>query len=212
MRTVIKKAAEALIAVTALFGVVLMFVVFAKGRSGADLVKTAANFFFYFTILSNIMVVILFAGKLFFGKGKAAGFFSNPVLQGAVTVYITVTGLIFFFLLRTVFKSTGPDFDIANSVLHNVIPAAVFLYWLLFMRKSDYRVVHVLYWLIFPLFYLVITLVRGAFLQWYPYPFVDVAKYGYPQVFLTSAVMTVFFAAIGLVLVGLSKIGKRKAS
>jgi hypothetical protein len=210
MKNITRKAIEALIAAAAIAGVVLMYFVYPESVQRSQFLRAHVDYFFFFTILSNILVFALFAGRFFFEKGKNGKFFSSPIVNGAVTVYITVTGLIFFFFLRTTFKTTGINFDIANALLHNVVPAAVFLYWLVFVRPVKVKPVYILYWLSFPLLYLLVTLLRGAVSHWYPYPFLDVLKYGYPQVLLVSAALTVFFTAIGSALFGLSRIELKK--
>jgi len=50
-------------------------------------------------------------------------------------------------------------------------------------------------WLLYPLAYLVYTLIRGAQVDWYPYPFLDVSRHGYGGVLLNCAVMLVGFVA-----------------
>lgn len=208
MKNTIEKVLEILIAVTALVGVMLMFFVYPDTVPGTDAFRAHTDYLLYFTVMSNMMVVVLFAGKFFSRSSKAKKFFHHPALDGAVTLYMAVTGLIFYFLLREITQSTGLDYDIANKILHDIIPIAVFLYWIIFSRTGAYKIVHVLYWLIFPVLYLVMVLVRGAFINWYPYPFIDVSLHGYGKVFINSAEMTVLFTGLGLVLFGLSKIGR----
>ena len=56
-------------------------------------------------------------------------------------------------------------------------------------------------WLIYPLAYLCITLWRGAASGFYPYPFINVAKLGYPRVLLNaSGLLLGFLLLIGLLL------------
>jgi len=40
-----------------------------------------------------------------------------------------------------------------------------------------------------PVVWLVYTLVRGAFVGWYPYPFVDVGSHGYGYVAVSSVLI-----------------------
>jgi hypothetical protein len=51
--------------------------------------------------------------------------------------------------------------------------------------------------LIFPMAYLVYTLFRGAFADWYPYPFIDVGERGVGRVLLNCALVAVLFIACG---------------
>jgi hypothetical protein len=53
------------------------------------------------------------------------------------------------------------------------------------------------------------VLIRGAFSGYYPYPFLDVTKLGYPQTLLNSAFIAVAFFIVALIFVGIDKlIGK----
>ena len=64
-------------------------------------------------------------------------------------------------------------------------------------------------WLLYPLAYLVYTLIRGARVDWYPYPFLDVSRHGYGGVLLNCAVMLVGFVAAAAAFVA---VGNRRAA
>lgn len=63
-------------------------------------------------------------------------------------------------------------------------------------------------WLVYPLVWAGLTLVRGAADGWYPYPFLDPANGGYGQVALTVVAITVGFAVIALVMIA---VGTRRS-
>jgi hypothetical protein len=153
------------------------------------------NFFSFFTILSNVFVTIVFIVSAF---RLARGYQPTPsddALRGASVLYMIVTGVIYTVLLAD--NDVGLTLPLVNLQLHFVMPIVVVLDWLYqpFMNKLKTR--HVLLWLIFPLAYLVYSLVRGASIGWYPYPFLDPANTGgYGGVALYSAgVLVVFFVA-----------------
>ena len=50
---------------------------------------------------------------------------------------------------------------------------------------------------IYPLAWLAFTLVRGAVIDWYPYPFVDVVAHGYARVAINCLVVAVLFVGLG---------------
>jgi hypothetical protein len=56
-------------------------------------------------------------------------------------------------------------------------------------------------WLAFPLAWVTYTLVCGARLDWYPYPFLDVSELGYGGAFLRCALLAAGMAAGGLAVV-----------
>ncbi|MGZ5849430.1 MAG: Pr6Pr family membrane protein [Methyloceanibacter sp.] len=57
-------------------------------------------------------------------------------------------------------------------------------------------------WMLFPFAYAAYSLMHGAVMGFYPYPFLDVAALGYEQVLLNMGLLIVVFAGLGLLLVG----------
>ena len=50
-----------------------------------------------------------------------------------------------------------------------------------------------------PVVWLVYTLVRGAFVDWYPYPFIDVDEHGYGVVLLNALGISAFLVGLAFV-------------
>jgi hypothetical protein len=85
---------------------------------------------------------------------------------------------------------------VANFLLHTLAPVVGVLGWLLFgpRGQTDARIVS---WsIVYPLLWLAFTLVRGEFVGFYPYPFVDVDEHGYPRVLLNCLLVAVLFLAL----------------
>jgi hypothetical protein len=154
-----------------------------------------ANFFSFFTIQSNLLAVaVLLAGGLLimFGKAGVPAFW-----RGAVTLYMVVTGIIFALLLSGLDANALTAVPWDNTVLHYIMPIAVFADWLLDRQGGRIAFRRALLWLLYPLAYLCYTLIRGHFVGWYPYPFLNVTEKGYVAVGIASAVVTV--VVVGLV-------------
>ena len=64
------------------------------------------------------------------------------------------------------------------------MPPAFVLFWLLFIPKGSLHLRTVPWMMLPPLLYGAWALFHGAVTGWYPYPFIDVGKLGYPLVFL----------------------------
>ncbi|EJQ95170.1 Pr6Pr family membrane protein [Bacillus cereus] len=157
------------------------------------------NFFSFFTIESNILVaVILLLSSLVtatFGRSEQFG-----VLRGAATVYILTTGLIYFLLLRGLEESLQTAIPWVNTVLHYIMPLAMILDWVINPPTKAVTWKQAASWLVFPLLYVVYSLIRGPFVNWYPYPFLDPRIGGYGRVLLYSIGIAVVIGAIcGLV-------------
>ena len=63
----------------------------------------------------------------------------------------------------------------------------------------------VLPWLLYPALYCVYSLIRGAFVDWYPYPFIDPLQLGYPRVFLNIAGLILLFIVMSLLYVAIGR-------
>jgi hypothetical protein len=160
----------------------------------------AANFFGYFTILSNIFAALVLI--------KAALMRGTPsrrldVLRGAATVSMTMVGVIFSLLLASLESDLVPW---VNAVVHYIIPVAIAVDWLIDPPRERLTMGDGFWWLVFPLAYLIYTLIRGSIVHWYPYPFLDVDRAGAGTV--GTYVLAIFAAASILVSVVLG-IGNR---
>jgi hypothetical protein len=186
-----------------LFAIVGQFVLGAL-ISKLDKVDYSIHFFSYFTILSNVMVLLCCFFTVFWSKSRAGLFFTKPETVTAVTLYILIVGIIYNAILRFLSQPRGL-LSIVDELLHVVVPLCFFLYWWLFLDKMPIRWSHIFYWLIFPLIYLFYTLWHGSFSGFYPYPFVNVSELGMNRVILNSFSVTFVFVIIGILLIVLGK-------
>lgn len=167
----------------------------------------AANLFSYFTIQSNIIaIIILIFGALLAFAGKKSQRFE--FFRGAGTFYMAVTGIVFAAMLSGLegVRLTAVPWD--NIVLHYIIPIVMVLDWVIDPPKRRIAFSRALLWLIYPLAYFAYSLIRGAIVNWYPYPFLNPVNGGYDTV-LTLAGLITIIGVIGVFL--LSRIGKTAA-
>ncbi|MDQ6896993.1 MAG: Pr6Pr family membrane protein, partial [Actinomycetota bacterium] len=155
----------------------------------------AGDFFSYFTVESNALSVISLVVSSFV---VAVGHRSARLdyLRGAVALFMTTTIIIFIVLLSGYPASELTAVPWDNTVLHYIMPIAIILDWLFATRVEPVPYRKALLWLVFPLAYLLYSLVRGPIANWYPYPFMDASKNGYGVVVVTSLVIAVVLAAI----------------
>lgn len=90
---------------------------------------------------------------------------------------LIVIGIVHFFFLRPLLHLHGADL-VADRLLHIVVPLLVLIGWLAFGPRNQIDRTDLLGFLFVPLVWLVYTLVRGAIVDWYPYPFIDVTAHG----------------------------------
>ena len=193
----------AIIAILGWFAVILQLYLIILNRV-ASLPETIVRFFSFFTIQTNILVAICFTFLWLKPKSIWGLFFSKPKNITAITLYITIVGLVYNAILRFLWAPTGSQ-KVVDELLHLVIPLLVLLYWFLFVPKKTLEFKNIFPWLIFPAVYLVYTLIRGAFFSFYPYPFVDVNLLGYNKVLLNSFFMLLAFLFFGTLFIGIGK-------
>lgn len=149
-----------------------------------DVATTIANFFSFFTVLSNVAaaVVLLCAAILAIGKRRTIEPPSLSVLLVTVTTFMIITGVVYNVLLRNVELPQGSaPVPWSNEVLHLIAPLFLLLDLLLapVRRRLPWRVLWAV--LAFPIAWVTYTLVRGPMVvnpvtsqpYWYPYPFLD---------------------------------------
>ena len=142
----------------------------------------------YFTVLSNIFGAVVLAIALF-----------RPVpdaVRGAAVTYLGLTGIVYNSMLRGIDVQT-PGF--ANEVLHVIVPILMVADWILAPPTTRITGRHVLMWMAAPILYLVYTLIRGPFVDWYPYPFLDPRPNGYLAVVIGSVLVALAFALAAFV-------------
>jgi hypothetical protein len=163
------------------------------------------NYLSFFTILSNTLVAATFTAAALAPQSRAGRFLLSPPVAMATAVYISITGLVFYFLLASLYDLHGWERRY-DHLLHYVMPPAYVLWWLLFVPKGTLHFRNVPWMMLPPLVYGAWTLVHGAATGFYPYPFVDVAKLGYMSVLAHIAEFVFVFAFAGVVFVFLDRI------
>lgn len=139
------------------------------------------------------------------GGGRWLAFFSKPATLTAVTVYITIVGLVYNILLRLLWEPQGLQLWVDES-LHTVIPSLYILFWLLFVPKGGLQWSAIPAWLIYPIVYTFFIMLRGALSGFYPYPFIDLNKIATHEVFINAGAVLIGFLVLSLVLVGIGKL------
>ncbi|MCW5773564.1 MAG: Pr6Pr family membrane protein [Rhodospirillaceae bacterium] len=171
---------------------------------GASTTATVIEFFSYFTILGNLLAVLVYVAALMGGATGAAQFFARAGVKSAVALYIVVVGLVYVAVLRVLWDPQGLA-KLADVALHYVTPLYYLVYWLLFVDKSRLAYGDVPRWLIFPIVYAVYAVVRGVIAGIYPYPFLEIGKLGLWHVALNIVVLIVVFGLVGAILVGVGR-------
>jgi len=178
---------------------------------GRDVTTTIANFFSFFTILSNAVaaIVLVWAAVWFFARGRSA-VVEPPALAVALACassYMIITGIVYNALLRNIELPQGSaPIPWSNEVLHLIGP--LFLLADVFFgplrRSLPWRSL----WAVvaFPIVWVVYTMIRGPLVTnpvsgdpfWYPYPFLNPNSAGG----WLSVILYVIGIALAIVAVG----------
>lgn len=152
------------------------------------------NFISFFTIQANLLAsIILLTSAVVLFKNKQS---RCDMWRGASTLYMAMTGIIFAILLSGLDANVLTAVPWDNTVLHYIMPIAVFIDWLLYPPKQPLAFKRTLFWLAYPLAYLTYTLIRGHYVQWYPYPFLNVSERGYSAVLVSSVGVAILVAGL----------------
>lgn len=162
------------------------------------------EYFAYFTILSCTLsaVVLTFSAiKTFRGEAESVRF---STLRLIVVTSMVIVGVIYNLLLA----DAAPDIrDIGyvaptgpNLIMHVYMPILIFIEWVFFDSTARLKVTRALWVLIYPLIWLILTMLRGSYTDgWWPYWFLD-PQYGVATVLTWIAVIFAFFLLLAPVL------------
>ncbi len=206
-----KKLYELLAAFIVWFALILQLVLIIQNVRQAGLTYAAevVRYFSYMTILSNIFVACCFTFQLVGTQTSFGRLLSKASVQAAIFVYIFIVGVLNHLLLSHLSNLTGLQL-LCDRLLHYVVPVLYMAWWFIFVTKKKLPYGDILFWLIFPLLYVIYCLVRGSVSGLYPYPFLNVAEHGYPVVFKMMGIITAVYVLTSLLLVFINnKITKR---
>jgi hypothetical protein len=178
---------------------------YSRWSTGASLLGGLVNFFSFFTVLTNTLVVVVLSYAVVHRDSAAKRFFLAPRVSSAIAVSIVLVSLAYNLLLRHLWQPEGFQF-IADELLHDVMPLLFVVYWWRCVPKGVLRFKHIGLWVLYPLVYFAYVLLRGDMLGQYQYPFIDVGTLGYPQVFMNAGGILTGFVLIALAVVGLDKV------
>lgn len=165
------------------------------GAPSVGLGERLVRFVSYFTVQSNVLVVISTA---MLARRPARDGWWFRVLRIAGLVGITVTFVVYLIALRPILDLHGVS-AVTDFGLHIATPVLAVVGWLVWGPRPRISVRVLLWFLIWPVAYFAYSLIRGAVTGWYPYPFVDVTVLGYPVALRNLVVVAVLLLAVGAV-------------
>lgn len=203
----------------ALFESVIALIAIAGQLHHSGLLKRKfrAYTYVYYTNLSNLAVMLYCLCKvaLHCAKIRNGVFYElvySPYTHFAVTMCITVTLLLYHFLLAPWLKKHKSESgfkhrSLENYTIHYIVPLLMLVDWLLFADKAELIWYKGLIWIALPLLYLGFVVLRARLSgdiqdtgSAYPYPFIDPGVAGWGRVALNVAVLAAIFVALSAAL------------
>ncbi len=151
--------------------------------------------FKFYTMQTNIMVTLWFTFAIMWHDKPESLEKIMGSLKGAFTLYITTTFVFFAILLQIFYYPTGWA-AFSNLILHYITPIAFIIDWVLTENKIRYKWSYLPYWIIYPICYLIFSLIHGIFTGDYIYPFLDVSSRG----LTLYIIMICFLLGVGIAL------------
>ena len=161
-----------------------------------------ATFFNYFTNLSNLLAAITISMWVKHASSPHADDVEYPDYLDitSVVAYVWLAGIVYNLMLRGFMHANWP----ATIILHDLVPLLFLIFWWSCIPRLRFTLKRVLSWLLFPIVYFIYTLIRGAMGGRYPYPFLDVSKFGYAAIVENALGIMVALLVLSMVLVVLN--------
>jgi len=173
-------------------GLVLQFVLAMQAylAAGRDVPGALGTFFAYYTILTNIGMVLAYLSAI--TTTPRLDLFRRPLTRATLAASVVLVTLYVHFVLSHLVTLEGL-YDLADRMLHYLTPVLFVLWWIITPPRGVLRWQKLPWMLVPTLVYFALVLIRGVWVGEYPYPMLDVVGLGYAQVFLNA-----IFIAIGL--------------
>ena len=207
MQYKIKLAYAALAAILAWYAVGLQFYVHVPGHMefAKTTIGSIVQILSYFTILTNLVVALAYSFILLGPNTKPGKFFSQTSTLTGIAVYIGVIGFIYELLLRDRWDIDGL-MKVTDILLHTVNPILFLIFWFVFVPKQHLPWRLAIYWLMYPLVYLIYILIRGEIFDVYPYHFINVTTLGYNKVIVNCLWILLAFLSFSGIFLSISRL------
>ncbi|TFD91261.1 Pr6Pr family membrane protein [Cryobacterium serini] len=167
-----------------------------------------ANFFSYFTVQSAIASVAVILTAAIVALRRPIDPAWLDMLRAMVTTYILVSGVVYGII---VWQSSSANYSIevpwSSQLLHFIIPACALIDWMIDPFKAHLPWKYLGWAIVFPVFWLVFTLIRGPIVGWYPYFFLDARQVSGPgETVFYCLIIVAIITGIAALLTGITRL------
>lgn len=171
--------------------------------AGNSLPGAVLKYFSYFTILTNIALVLVYLSD--FISTSWLSWFRSPVTRGMMAAAMTLVMSFYHFVLAAVWNPQGLLL-VCDITLHYITPIVYLLWWVLLAphRLLAWRNVPAM---IAPsAVYVAYAMIRGAIISEYPYRVIEANRLGYGAVLTNVAVLLAGFVMLCAIVVALDRV------
>ena len=157
----------------------------------------------YFTMQTNLLAItwLILAIIWSFNDTKMEKLMGK--LKGAITLYITVTFLVFAVVLSPLYHPSGID-GVLNIMLHYIIPIGFIIDWLI-TEGNNYQWTFIPYWFCYPIGYLIFALLHGGTIGDYLYPFLNLDTWGIDGLIIRVFILILLFSTLSSIYITISR-------
>lgn len=175
----------------------------AYAAAGRDVFGALGMFFSYYTILTNIVLVLIYLSDL--ASWRWLEVFRKLDVNGMMVANMVLVMTFVHFFLRGLVPMSGL-FLLCDRLLHYVTPVIYIVWWLVTVRHGPLLIRRVPIMLAPTIVYFLYVLARGAWVREYPYPVLNVTRLGYGQVLLNAVYLTIGLGALMLIVIGIDEL------
>ena len=166
--------------------------------NGRDLPGALGMFFSYYTIITNIILVLIYLSEL--TTWRWIELFRHPVTRAMMAAAMTLVMTFVHFFLRGLTDLSGL-FLLCDTLLHYATPIIYLVWWLSVARHGALGFRNMPAMLVPTFIYFLYAMARGAWVREYPYPILNAIQLGYGQVILNAVFMTIGLGALVAVVI-----------
>jgi len=163
----------------------------------------------YFTVITNWFVAVLYTLYSLRWKSGMLAWWGRHSVAGCATTAVLLVAVVYHFLLRELWNPQGAQW-VADIIMHYVVPAGVLAWWWMESSDSMLKWTMPLRWCSYPFIYLGYVMVRGEFIDSYPYPFIDVHDIGLGRALLNASGLIAVFLVLGFGVYGIARLRKQR--
>ena len=178
----------------------------ASLAAGRDIPGALGSFFAFYTILTNIALVLIYLSELL--PTERLALFRQPVVRGSMAACIALVNLYVFFVLRHLYEPTGL-LELSDRLLHYVAPLLYLIWWGIGQRHGMLSWRHLPLMLAPTAVYFLAVMARGLWLHRYPYPFMNLDELGLSAVLLGALYLAAALAVLSAIVIALDHLFAR---